>query len=377
MKKVTYISKALAVLFITAILVISGCKNKTSSTPDSNTASPTTAVNNTGRRPLNKLLSLMKLADANEVAVTVNGVEIKESAVQELIKPQIDQAKQDLQNPNVSLPDEDRVMEGMKEIWQTAVMQLVREELLEEQVKDANIVVSNEEADEFFKKRLEEAGVDLENFKKVLEEKKVSYDEILADAKKELTYINFILSKMDASEKVTIEDVNEFYVKNKSRFTVPEQVKASHILVPASKDEPNDVREKAKAKINDMLRQIKEGADFAEFAKNNPDSTSATGGDLGYFTKGEMLEDFEKAAFALEPNQVSDVIETIYGYHLIKVTDHKDEEIVSFDEVKDKLLESLNNQKENEFIEQYIDSLVKNADIKFPKGKEIKIQAAE
>ncbi len=372
MKQVTYISKALAVLFITSILVISGCKGKKTTTPDSNTPTASTG-SPAGRRQLTNVLNLLKLPDANEVAVTVNGVEIKEAAVQEIIKPQIDQAKQDLQNPNVSLPDEARVMEGMKEIWRDAVAQLIKEELLKEQVKDANIVISDEEADEFFKKRLEQANVDWDNFKKVLEEKNVSYEEILGDAKKELTYLQFITSKMDESEKVTEEDAKEFYEDNKSRFIIPEQVKASHILVPVSSRDSNDVRLKAKEKIEDMLRQIKEGADFAEFAKNNPDSTKATGGDLGYFGRGEMVEEFEKPAFELEPNQVSDVIETDFGYHLIKVTDHKAEETISFDEVKDKLIESLKNQKEDAFIQKYIESLVENADIKFPKGKEVKI----
>ncbi len=376
MKKVTYISKALAILFITSILIISGCKGKKSTTPDSNTATAS-AGSPAARRQLTNVLNLLKLPDANEVAVTVNGVEIKEAAVQEIIKPQIDQAKQDLQNPNVSLPDETRVKEGMKEIWQAAVAQLIKEELLKEQVKDANIVISDEEADEFFKKRLEQANVDWEDFKKVLEERNVSYEEILGDAKKELTYLQFITSKMDESEKVTEEDAKEFYEENKSRFIIPEQVRASHILIPASQNEPNDVREKAKAKIDDILRQVKEGADFAEFAKSNPDLTASTGGDLGYFGRGEMVEEFEKPAFELEPNQVSDVIETDFGYHLIKVTDHKDEETISFDEVKDKLIESLKNQKEDAFIQKYIDSLVKNADIKFPKGKEIKLQLSE
>lgn len=372
MKKVTYISKALAILFITSILVISGCKDKKSTTPDSNTPTASTG-SPAGRRQLTNVMNLLKLPEANEVAVTVNGVEIKESAVQEIIKPEIDRAKEELQNPQTPLPEDARITQFMKSIWQEAVMQLVREELLKEQVKDANIVVSDEDADVFFKKRLEQANVDWEDFQKVLKERNVSYQDILGDAKKELTYLQFITSKMDESEKVTEEDAKEYYEENKSRFLIPEQVRASHILVPVSKNDPNDVRQKAKEKIEDMLRQIKEGADFAELAKSNPDATALTGGDLNYFARGEMVPEFEKPAFELEPNQVSDVIETNIGYHLIKVTDHKDEKTLSFDEVKDKLTESLKNQKEDEFIQKYIESLVKNADIKFPKGKEIEI----
>ena len=375
MKKVTYLSQALAVLFITSILIISGCKDK-SSTPSEGGSSTTPANSAARKSPIEKMF---KLPDGNDTAVTVNGVAIKEKAVQEIIKPEIDNIKDALLNSTQPLPEESRVSQFMKEIWQNALTQLIKEELLKEDVKDVNIVISDEEADDFFKKRLKQASVDFENFNKVLEEKGISYQEILEDAKKELTYIKHIESQMDESEKVTEEDAKAFYDDNIEKFTIPEQVKASHILIMSSKSDSNDVRLKAKEKIEDLLKQIKEGADFAELAKENSDDTQSAidGGNLNYFPKDRMVPEFAEVAFALEPNQVSDIVETDYGYHIIKVTDHKAKEIVSFDEIKEDLTESLNNEKIDDFISNYIEKLLKNADIKSPEGKEIDFKFSE
>ena len=381
MNKVTYISKVLAILLITSILLIPGCKDKSSTESNSNTTTSSTESSPgipAGRRQLDNLINLLEFPDGNDVAATVNGVEIKEAQIQEIIKPEIDRAKESLSNTQ-SLPEEVIISQFMKDIRENALTALIKEELLKEQVKDVNIVISNEEADEFFKKRLKQENVELEKFLKVLEASDIDYQDILDDAKKELTYVKYIVSKMDESDKGTEEDARKLYDENLASFTEPEQIRASHILIRASIDDSNDIKQKAKEKIDDLLRQVKEGADFAELAKaNSEDDYSATkGGDLDYFDKRTMVPEFSQAAFALEPNNVSDVVQTDFGYHIIKVTDHKDEKIISFDEIKDNLIKSINNQKENIFIQKYIDSLIKDADIKFPEGKEIEFQSSE
>jgi len=89
-----------------------------------------------------------------------------------------------------------------------------------------------------------------------------------------------------------------------------------------------DANKQAKAKADDILKQIKAGGDFAELAKKySQDSSAAAGGDLGFFGKGQMVTEFENAAFALQVGQVSEVVKTKYGYHIIKVTEKKDDQI--------------------------------------------------
>ncbi|MBN2591530.1 MAG: peptidylprolyl isomerase [Sedimentisphaerales bacterium] len=374
MKNVTYICRALAILIITSILIITGCKDKTSTTTDSNTTS-TVNVNPTGRRPLEELL---QLPDINEVAVTVNGVEIKEGKIQEIIKPQMQRMKESLQNAPETIQVQSIITQNIKTLHDQALQQLIVEQLLEEQVKDIKIEMTNEEADKIFKERLASQAVDMNEFKKVLEENDISYDEVLDEVKKEQTYTKFIDSKMDDSINVSEEEAKKYYDENQKAFDRPEQVRASHILVRFQPDESQEVKEKAKEKIDDLLRQIREGADFAELAKETGGfPTAPDGGDLGYFERSMMDPNFEKASFELAVNDVSEVVETDYGYHIIKVTDHTEEGIIPFDEIKEKLIDALSEQKKAGFTEKYIESLIKEADIKFPTGKEMTFQFSE
>jgi peptidyl-prolyl cis-trans isomerase C len=109
---------------------------------------------------------------------------------------------------------------------------------------------------------------------------------------------------------------------------------------------------------------LKDGGDFAALAKEYSEGPSNTrGGDLGFFRRGQMVKPFEDAAFAMEPNQVSDIIETRFGYHLIKVYEKKPESVLAYAEVKDKLTQHLKQQKIDKEAVQYINQLKKDAKI--------------
>lgn len=117
--------------------------------------------------------------------------------------------------------------------------------------------------------------------------------------------------------------VEEFYKQNKTRYEVPEQRRASHILIAAAKDASQADRDKAKAKAEDILKRVKANpADFAKLAKENSDDpgSAANGGDLDYLGKGATVPQFEKALFELKENQISDVVQSDFGYHIIRLT---------------------------------------------------------
>jgi peptidyl-prolyl cis-trans isomerase C len=152
---------------------------------------------------------------------------------------------------------------------------------------------------------------------------------------------------------------------------MPEQIRASHILIKFdaadSGTDPNEAKTKAKATTEGLLKQIKEGADFAELAKAHSACPSApSGGDLGFFPRGQTTPPFEKVAFELQVGQVSDIVETEYGFHIIKVTDHKDASVVSFEQAKPDIVEQLKQEKQTKFVEEYINSLKAHANIVFP-----------
>ena len=169
-----------------------------------------------------------------------------------------------------------------------------------------------------------------------------------------------IADKIEISE----EDSQKFYRDHPELFKQHEQVKASHILVKVEKGADEGKKTAARNKIEKIQTRLKKGEDFATLARENSEGPSASrGGDLGYFKRGSMVKPFEDAAFALEVNQVSEVVETMFGYHLIKVFDKKPEQQLAYAEVKGELQEHLKQQKLKLEVDTYLDGLKKSASI--------------
>jgi peptidyl-prolyl cis-trans isomerase D len=158
-----------------------------------------------------------------------------------------------------------------------------------------------------------------------------------------LTYVMIDPDNFKSQVVLSANEIKEYYEYNIESFKVPKEVRARQILfkVPegASEEEERAIREKAKA----VLEQAKKGANFAELAKKYSEdpATKNKGGDLGYFSAGRMTEPFEKAAFSLKPGEVSDLIRTQFGYHIIKVEDVKEARTKSLDEVRDEISKKL------------------------------------
>lgn len=126
------------------------------------------------------------------------------------------------------------------------------------------------------------------------------------------------------------EEVEREYEQNRHRYTGLEpQVRAQHILIKASRDAAEDVRAAARQRAEDLLRQIRAGADFAELAREHSEDTGSArrGGDLGYNPRGRMVAEFDEAQFALDIGEVSDIVETTFGFHIIKVTGKREGDV--------------------------------------------------
>lgn len=148
---------------------------------------------------------------------------------------------------------------------------------------------------------------------------------------------------------VTEAEIKEYYEKNKQQFETPEAVKARHILIRPDTKEADKEKAKADAKnrMEDVLKKVRSGADFAQLAKQvSQDPGSAKqGGELGWFQKGIMIKAFEDAAFSLGKNEVSNVVETEFGFHVIKVEDRKDAGYLPVKEAEPAIREALASQK--------------------------------
>lgn len=180
-----------------------------------------------------------------------------------------------------------------------------------------------------------------------------------------------IISKV----KLTDEEVSSYYEENKQRFEQKESVTASHILITPEGADPRggkaatpEAKVEAKRVVDGILAELKAGADFGELAVAKSTGPSAPQkGSLGTFNRGQMVPAFEEAAFSMKPGDVSDVVETQFGYHIIKVTARADAKITSLEEVKDQLKMQLEGQKISEAVRSVAMAERENAkiDIKF------------
>ena len=171
-------------------------------------------------------------------------------------------------------------------------------------------------------------------------------------------------------QKISVSDqqVRAYYDDNPNLFRKPEQVKASHILiqVPANADEAKQAE--ALAAIQALKLRLENGENFATLAQENSDGPSKTkGGDLGFFSREQMVPPFSEAAFALQPGQTSDVVQTRFGYHLIRVTERQAEQTMAYNEVKEAISARLRQEQEGKKIDVYLEKIKEHADIKrFP-----------
>ncbi len=171
-------------------------------------------------------------------------------------------------------------------------------------------------------------------------------------------------------QKISVSDqqVRAYYDDNPDLFRKPEQVKASHILVKVPTGADKAKQAKALARIQALKLRIDNGEDFATLAMENSDGPSKTkGGDLGFFGREQMVAPFSEAAFALQPGQTSDVVQTRFGYHLIRVTERQAEQTMAFNDVRDAISARLRQDQERKKINAYLEKLKEHADIKrFP-----------
>ncbi len=192
----------------------------------------------------------------------------------------------------------------------------------------------------------------LEQAKKDGVDKSKEVSDRLDDLRKRLIVETYLKKKVEAEAKVTDEEMKKFYDDNKDKFKTGDQVRASHILVKTEKE------------AQDILAQLKKGGSFEDLAKKfSGDSSAAKGGDLGWFPKGAMVPEFDKVAFSLKQGELSGVVKTNFGYHIIKVTGKRAAGIRSFDEMKEQIKTNLLPAKQQQIFQKMKDDLKKNAKV--------------
>jgi peptidyl-prolyl cis-trans isomerase C len=257
-------------------------------------------------------------------------------------------------------------LEQMKpRLAQQALDGLLLKTLLLQAVEEEQIVLTDEEmaeAKDKFLKSLPE-GMTLEN---VLQMSNWSPEEFEQNLRTDLA-INKLLEKhVEDVAAPSDKELQEYYDKNPERFEQPESVHARHILIATAQTDTEETKASKKAKAEEVREKLVAGGDFAELAKEYSDCPSKNrGGDLGTFYRGQMVQQFEEAAFAQKTNEIGPIVETPFGFHIIQVLEHADAHKVALDEVKERLSQGLQSQKRQKAAQDYVLQLKNKATIEF------------
>jgi len=190
-------------------------------------------------------------------------------------------------------------------------------------------------------------------FTQMLTQRNLTLEQVKSDARQDMAIAKLIEDEIASKVAVKPEQVTDFYAKNPDQFKQGESVRASHILISVPKGADAATKAQARDKAEQVLKEVKGGGDFAALAKQHSadPGSAAKGGDLGFFQQGQMVGPFNDAAFSLAPCAISDLVETDFGFHIIKVAEKKEGRTIPLEEVRpqvEQYLERLNRQEQTE-----------------------------
>jgi peptidyl-prolyl cis-trans isomerase C len=253
--------------------------------------------------------------------------------------------------------------ERREEIYRKVLEELITYTLLRQEAKARNFTASDAEVEQQLD-TMKQAARGEDAFKKALAERKMTLDRLKTDAKTEIAIAKMMNAQVASTTEATDAEVKDFYDKNPDRFKRAESVRASHILLMVDPAADEATKQQTTTKIDGILKRSKAGEDFAALAKqNSQDGSAAQGGDLGYFPKEKMVPAFSDVAFALKTGEVSDVVTTQFGVHIIKVTDRKPAGTVPLEEVGPRVKEFLTEQKKQQQAQAFIEQVRQKAKI--------------
>jgi peptidyl-prolyl cis-trans isomerase C len=243
------------------------------------------------------------------------------------------------------------------EVYRGVLDNLVALRILRQEVKDRHMTVSDAEVDARLK-QLRTQFPSEADFQQALKAQQMTPNRLREDARADLLVNRLLESEVHAKVIVKPGDVSAFYEKNPDKFQQAEAARASHILVIVPPNADAKTRAALKARAETALKAAKAGRDFAALARQySQDASAQRGGDLGFFPRGQMVPAFEKAAFALQPGQVSDLVETQFGYHIIKLTERRPARTIPFPEVAGQIQQFLEQQQRQTMSKTFVDSL--------------------
>jgi peptidyl-prolyl cis-trans isomerase SurA len=295
----------------------------------------------------------------DRVAAVVNRDVIALSEVEKRAAPELARLNQAVRDPAKRAEERTR-------ITKTALDNLIGEKLMEEQIKELGLAVTDAEVDAAVADVKKQNNVtDDAQFDRLLSGEGftvASYKDFL---RKQMSRMKLVQLKVSPKVKVSEEDLKAAYTQYTKMESGDAEVHARHILVQVDpKATPEQVEAARKKALALAAEARKPGVDFAELAKKKSEGPSASdGGDLGFFRRGVMVPAFEKVAFTLKEGEVSEPVRTQFGWHVLKVEEKRAVDVAPFEQVKGELENRLKMQKTEKFVEQYVQELRQKASV--------------
>ncbi len=295
-------------------------------------------------------------AGGSGVVLDVDGAKLTKDQLEAEVKKKMAAIKQQV--------PADRLKQVTENIRKEVINDFTVRTLLANEVNRLNINVSDSEVTEAVN-RLKNSlpqGMTIEDF---MTKNNINKEKMQEEIRFGIKVNKVVLSQLSGKIKPTDKEINKFYQKNKDKFKMPESVRVRHILVAKAAGDDDKVKAEKKAKAEELRKQLLAGADFSESAKKNSDCPSRqSGGDLGVFTRGDMVKPFEDAAFSQEVNAIGPIVETDFGYHIIQVLERNAPKVLALDEkMKGNISAFLVQQKQQEAFDAMIKKLRDKANI--------------
>ena len=248
--------------------------------------------------------------------------------------------------------------ERMETLCRQVLDKLIEEKLIDQEVKKSGIKVTSKEIEATLEEVKRRNAATQEDLEKALKTEGLTLETYKKQIEKGIQRQKLIQWSVKVEAKAGEEELKDFYKRNIDRYATNETYRTSHILFIIPKEATPEAMAEVRKKAKKVLEKIKEGEDFEEMARlHSEDASSKNGGDLGYFKRGELVPAFERAALRLKVGEVSELVRTEFGFHIIKLVDRKGTEPLPFEEVKEKVRADYQESEMEKAFRQYITTL--------------------
>jgi parvulin-like peptidyl-prolyl isomerase len=244
------------------------------------------------------------------------------------------------------------------------LQRLVDASLIEQEAKKSGIVVKDEEVMSFIKDILGRRNISLDEFMNSLASEQLSFASYKKEIKEQMVRTKMIRKEIKSRIIVTEGEIGEYYIKHRSDYEGKEAIRLKQIILTTPRGMSGETEAKLKKTMEDIHKQLQNGESFDVFAANySQGPAAASGGDLGFIEKGMMLPEVEKAASNLGKDELSGVIRSSIGFHLIKVIDRRGAGLKPLEAVREEIQAKIEEQKLDKKFDEWLDALRKRSHI--------------